>query len=539
MRPRPGDRRPAQRSRRALVWPIRILSATVAVAMMALAAYGFVLKSLPYHTPQFAPPRVRLTAQETSVVGRYPRGVPAVPVLTWRDISDRPGDLVTRPRQFAADLAVLHREGFHSIRLRTLQRLALGQPVTLPARPVVLTFDDGLSTDYTTVDPILRRYGFTGVVLVDPREIALKSPSYFLTRDELAAMAASRRWEIGLQMPVGRRTLGARPGIAGAPESLRAWRTRVVRATIRARSLLENVTGRPVMAFAWPVLSRVTPGALTAPRQLDSTLRPLFPVILARPAGGAARFVTAGQSHNALPRINITAADTLATLTARLREGIPGPPPADPAALPWSGAGEAHCSSMHHLVRITATSFALCTVVANGASWRSYELRFRLDIRGISTTDPRSPTALVELRMGKGGQIEIAIGRSVITVHQRIGSTWSLLHTATAFTGAPFPGQLPPLLGSGKLTVSLRLERRDLAVRVGAISFSVRVSGSLRAGVIGLGLLPAGHVRTMTYRDLELRFDARPAVVSPAMSQPSAQQGQPSAQQGQPGRRSA
>jgi poly-beta-1,6-N-acetyl-D-glucosamine N-deacetylase len=521
---RPAGQRPARRPGRALVWPIRILSATVAVTLLALAAYGFVLKSLPYRTPQFAPPRVRLTAQDTAVVARYPSGVPAVPVLTWRDISDRPGDLVTRPRQFAADLAVLHRDGFRSVPLGTLRRLALGRHVTLPARPIVLTFDDGLSTDYTTVDPILRRYGFTGVVFVDPSEVALKSPSYFLTRAELATMASSGRWDVGVQMPLGRRMLGARPGQRGVPESLRAWRSRATRDASRARSLLEQVTGHPVTAFAWPVLSQVTPADVAAPDALDAALHALFPVVLARPASGPASFVAAAEQGRALlPRVSITARDTLAALTARLREGIPGPPPANPAALQWVAAGHARCSSRHHQVRITATSFALCTADANGSAWGSYELRFRLNVHGISTTDPRGPTALVELRMGATGQVEIAIGRSVITVNERVGHRWSVLHSVTVPTGVPFTGQRPPLLGGGRMTVTLRLGGTDLMVRVGGVSFRVRLSSRIKDGVVGLGLLPAGHVRTVAYRGLTLRATTSPAVVSPASSLPKGQ----------------
>ena len=116
-------------------WLRRLTGAAVAalvVGLLAAAGYGFVLKSLPYRTPQLAPPRVRLTAEDLASLAQYPGEVRAVPVLGWRDVSYRLGNLVTTPVHFAGELAALRHDGFRSVSVGTLAALAAGRHVSLP-----------------------------------------------------------------------------------------------------------------------------------------------------------------------------------------------------------------------------------------------------------------------------------------------------------------------------------------------------------------------------------------------------------------------
>ena len=98
-----------------------------------------------------------------------------VPVLMYHEISADPvlsGHLAVRPDEFALQLGYLRGGGFSSLHAAELARLMKGGGRGLPARPVVLTFDDGFADFYDRALPMLRRYGFTATLYVTTGWIA-------------------------------------------------------------------------------------------------------------------------------------------------------------------------------------------------------------------------------------------------------------------------------------------------------------------------------------------------------------------------------
>jgi hypothetical protein len=445
-----------------------------AVTLLGAAGYGFVVKSFPYQTPQLVPPRVVLTAQEISDFAVYPAGLAEVPVLTWRDVSRRQGTLVTTPSQFAVELALLRRDGFRSISPARLAAVASGRPTSLPSRPVVLAFDAGLATDWTTVDPILRKYGFTAVVFVDPADVAVKSPSYYLTRAELSAMVTSGRWSVGVQLT------GGWPSQAAAAA-----------AVDHAKTQVQRFTGRPVTAYAWPAVRVPTLSSQRAPDVFNLTVRRDFAEVLGRAGGGPANFVVAGSDRGPLPRVSIASADTVRTLSLRLRTGVQAPPPADPLTVPWRSAGGT-CRSSGGTVEVTARHFALCSPAVNGSKWQNYEVRFGLEAAHPGTT------AIIELRIGASGRIEVAIGRSGLSIKQQVGRRWSVLRQILVQPVA-VTGRTVPFLGSARLQVTLRLAGSTLAIRIGSLAVSQHVSSKVGRGIIALGLESPGIRAAIRY----------------------------------------
>ena len=95
-----------------------------------------------------------------------------VPILMYHYISAPPPgadryrlDLSVAPEQFEQHLHYLATNGFSTVSLFDLLRhLNTGAP--LPARPVVLTFDDGYRDNYDNAFPLLKKYGFTGTFFV-------------------------------------------------------------------------------------------------------------------------------------------------------------------------------------------------------------------------------------------------------------------------------------------------------------------------------------------------------------------------------------
>lgn len=91
-----------------------------------------------------------------------------VPVLMYHEIAQRPetaSSLAVPTEAWAAQLAYLSAEGYQTLTAAQLAA-ALAAGGELPARAVVLTFDDGYEDFHSRAMPLLARYGFTATVFV-------------------------------------------------------------------------------------------------------------------------------------------------------------------------------------------------------------------------------------------------------------------------------------------------------------------------------------------------------------------------------------
>ena len=89
---------------------------------------------------------------------------------------DTASRLAVTPEAFASQLAYLREEGFTTISVAKLASALAGEPGRLPARPVVITFDDGFADFHGAALPMLRQYGFTATVFVTTGWIADAGP---------------------------------------------------------------------------------------------------------------------------------------------------------------------------------------------------------------------------------------------------------------------------------------------------------------------------------------------------------------------------
>jgi peptidoglycan/xylan/chitin deacetylase (PgdA/CDA1 family) len=116
-----------------------------------------------------------------------------VPILMYHHVAVPPAgagtlrrDLSVSPAAFEEQLRYLKREGYQSVTLKDLALyLTLGEP--LPAKPIILTFDDGYRDAYTHAFPLLKRFGFTGTFFVVTAPIDSQNPDW-LTWDQVQEM---------------------------------------------------------------------------------------------------------------------------------------------------------------------------------------------------------------------------------------------------------------------------------------------------------------------------------------------------------------
>jgi peptidoglycan/xylan/chitin deacetylase (PgdA/CDA1 family) len=96
-----------------------------------------------------------------------PRDV-AVPVLMYHVVNSPPAgtpfpELWVPAERFAAEMKALARAGYHGVTLTQVDdHWRRGAP--LPAKPLVVSFDDGYLSQYRSAAPVLRKLGWPGVL---------------------------------------------------------------------------------------------------------------------------------------------------------------------------------------------------------------------------------------------------------------------------------------------------------------------------------------------------------------------------------------
>lgn len=124
----------------------------------------------------------------------------AVPVLCYHQNFAADGEANpynVSPAKLEAQLSYLRGQGYTAIGLDDLYYFLNGKGVRqLPARPIILTFDDGIKSVRTEVAALLEKYDFTGVLFVYPGAFEGDADVY-LRPAQIKELVASGRFEVG------------------------------------------------------------------------------------------------------------------------------------------------------------------------------------------------------------------------------------------------------------------------------------------------------------------------------------------------------
>ncbi len=183
-------------------------------------------------------PQVALASSRSSRPGSAWTYVPVLMyhyVRTNPDPRDRVGyNLSVTPAAFHAQMAYLAKNHFHTVSLaQAVAAVRTGRP--LPARSVVLTFDDGYADFFTTAIPEMRRYGFTATDYVVPGLVgrpSFMSWSQVVQADRMGFTIAAHTMH---HVPL------AQIRQASAVAEMR-----------QSKQVLEGMLGHPVLEFAYP-----------------------------------------------------------------------------------------------------------------------------------------------------------------------------------------------------------------------------------------------------------------------------------------------
>ncbi len=166
-----------------------------------------------------------------------------VPILMYHHVTAvpignacvlNPDNYCVSPDKFDTELKLLHDWGYTTI-TTTMLAQAITKGTSLPPRPVLITFDDANEDNYTNAFPIMKKYGFTGVLYLVVKY--LNTPNY-LTTDQVKEMAAAG-WEVGSHSET-------HPNLQVTSSS--ALRFEIV----QSKQELEQMLGVPILTFAYP-----------------------------------------------------------------------------------------------------------------------------------------------------------------------------------------------------------------------------------------------------------------------------------------------
>lgn len=94
-----------------------------------------------------------------------------IPVLMYHSIKTLPGNSLGVPvKQFSEEMSWLSQKAYHSISPEDLYQ-ALVNKAPVPEKPILLTFDDGYSDNYSSAWPILQQYGFRATFFVITKSV--------------------------------------------------------------------------------------------------------------------------------------------------------------------------------------------------------------------------------------------------------------------------------------------------------------------------------------------------------------------------------
>lgn len=163
-----------------------------------------------------------------------------VPILLFHRIDVSPIDsrYYVPPELFDKELKVLHDWDYTTITTTMLvQAITMGRE--LPPHPILITFDDGHLDNYENAFPIMKKYGFTGVLYIVGNYIGAND---YLTKEQILEMHAAG-WEVGSHSMrhLDLTTL--------SPDDQR-------REIVGSKEKLEQLLGIDILTFAYPFGAR-------------------------------------------------------------------------------------------------------------------------------------------------------------------------------------------------------------------------------------------------------------------------------------------
>lgn len=160
---------------------------------------------------------------------------PKILVLNYHQVANNPNSLAVQISDFDTQMKFLAESGCITITPDELYA-GLNGEIELPPKPVLITFDDGYTDNYTNAFPILKRYNLRATIFVIPAFTSVY-PNY-MTWEQLKEMEANG-------ITIESHTL-THPKLEELPDD------EIRNELLNSKNLLEENLGHPVEFLAYP-----------------------------------------------------------------------------------------------------------------------------------------------------------------------------------------------------------------------------------------------------------------------------------------------
>ena len=171
---------------------IIVIGSTIALIAGIVFGYNPAQTYVFHHTKNMSPRYFRYSNLIESPV--LEGSATSVPILLYHGVVAEQDGVNTSQASFVDQMEWLKRSGFQTISAKEYLQFRRGR-FTLPARPVIITFDDGRKDSYYPTDEVLQALGFKATICVVTARMD-EEPNFYLTWNELAKMRDCGRWEI-------------------------------------------------------------------------------------------------------------------------------------------------------------------------------------------------------------------------------------------------------------------------------------------------------------------------------------------------------
>jgi peptidoglycan/xylan/chitin deacetylase (PgdA/CDA1 family) len=210
--------------------------------------------------------------------------------------------LSVSPADFEVQMAWLSHHGYHPVDFNDVRAYFAGQS-PLPAKPVVITLDDGYADLYTTAYPILEAHGF-------------KAVAYIVS----GFVGQSRYVTAGQVVQMDRNGIEIASHTVDHADLARSSFASTMRELVDSKRWLEHLVGHPVLDFAYPsgqfnaqVVAEVQQAgydtAVTTMSSVDHSITDRFLWTRIRVGGGESLADFTHSLSSPMPTTTITALD--------------------------------------------------------------------------------------------------------------------------------------------------------------------------------------------------------------------------------------
>lgn len=163
-----------------------------------------------------------------------------VPVIMYHDIiAEKQVFFDVTPQEFEAALQLIQKNELTPISLDQLvEHLKTG--ISLPKKPIVLTFDDGYLGHYRFVYPLLKKYGYPGAFAVYPSKVGTTKGRSSMTWEQIREMAADPLITI------------ASHSFTHPPDLRASTDQQLQQELVESKRTLEKELGLPIKYFVYP-----------------------------------------------------------------------------------------------------------------------------------------------------------------------------------------------------------------------------------------------------------------------------------------------